>query len=689
MSASEEHDPIALELLNESMVNIVREMRSNMLHAAFSSAVCEMHDMSCAILDAKGQLIARSEGDAPAHIFSVIWSVEEILRKFGDDIHPGDIFLHNDPREGGTHLNDIAMISPLFVDGRLLFFPVVRVHFEDVGGMSPGSVTAAATELIQEGICIPVVRAFEKGVVNQALFDVLIANMRVPHERQGDFDAMLGTCRVAINRLRELIDLKGAAAIEEGVTRLLDRTEARMRKQIGRISQGTYSYEVAMDPRDDLLQPLVIRTQVEVGAGKVEVDFEGTSPCSAGPWNLGPAGTPTGVFSIFQALLDSHGAINSGAFRPFIVHTPKGSVLNPDFPVGFGGMGDVRRNVETAIMGAMAKAMPDRITGETKSTANQTIISGTASGGQKPFIFYEGPSAGTGGFMEHDGNSALRTFLEGDFGTSQSAEALEAKFPIRVEEFSLREDSAGDGRNRGGLGFRRAVRFLGEQGSFTVLSDRNVLPPYGVEGGYPGEPARFYIQRDGKTIMPSTVPGKVPGFPLRNGDLVVIETSGGGGYGDPLDRTLEDVERDLRFGYISEDRAAERYGVVLRNGDIDGRLTEARRDKIRAARIILRTESDDGLSVRDGFRRCRLAPSTALSLKIEPGLIVECLTGAGAPLRCWALVGDEVEAGSVALPPDSFAMLGLTPGDDVELRQLDLTYGVPAEDWIKALGSAA
>lgn len=688
MKSRQDFDPVTLELLNEGLVNIVREMRSNMLHAAFSSAVCEMHDMSCAILDADGQLIARSEGDAPAHIFSVIWSVHEIKRKFGEDIHPGDIFLHNDPREGGTHLNDIAMISPLFVDGALVFFPVVRVHFEDVGGMSPGSVTAAASEMIQEGLCIPVVRAFHKGTPNQDLFDVLIANMRVPHERQGDFDAMLGTCRVALARLNELIARHGVDLVRAGVARLLDRTESRVRQQIRRIPAGRYSYEVAMDPRDERLQPLVIRTQVTVGDGEVEVDFEGTSPRTVGPWNLGPAGTPTGVFSILQALLGATEAVNSGAFRPFIVRTPKGSLLNPDAPVGFGGMGDVRRNVETAIMGALAKVLPDRVTGETKSSANQTIISGTIPGGGRQFIFYEGPSAGTGGFMEHDGNSALRTFLEGDFGTSQSAEALEAKFPIRVEEFSLREDSGGDGRHRGGLGFRRVIRFLGEQGRFTVLSDRNVLPPYGVEGGYWGEPARFYVERDGETIMPSVVPGKVAGFPLHRDDFVVVETSGGGGYGDPLERSLDLVRRDLRFGYVSAARARQRYGVVLRDGEVDSVATAASREERRAARPLLCVVSDDRLAGRDGFRRCRLAPDTARSLGIEDGAIIECLTGAGAPLRCWVLTGEETGPGCISLPPDSLPMLDIDDGAMVGLRHLETAGGVAAAQWHRALQEA-
>jgi N-methylhydantoinase B len=652
-----------------------------MIRTAFSSAVCEMHDMSCAILDPAGQLLAISDGDNPQHIFPTIWSVEEILRKFGGDIHPGDVFIHNDPLTGGTHLNDVAMVAPLFVDGALAFFPVVRVHFEDVGGMSPGSVVPTATESYQEGVRIPVVRAFSCGVRNDALFDVLLSNMRVPDEREGDFESMLGTCRIAQRALAGFVERHGMAAQRAAARQILDRTEARMRAAIARIPPGEYSYEIALDPRGEDFEPLVIRARITVERDWVRVDFTGTSSQNLGPFNLGPAGAPTGVFMILKALLDPRGMVNSGAFRPIEIVNPPGTMLHPTLPVGFGGMGDVRRNVEMAIMGALARVLPEMVTGETKSTANQTIISGTSPRSGRTFIFYEGPTAGTGGLRWHDGNAAMRTFLEGDFGSLRTAEALEAKFPLRVEAFALRPDSGGPGRFRGGLGFCRRVRFLGENGRLTVLSERNVLPPYGVFGGHCGEPTRYTVERGGRQIAPSAIPGKVHGFRLEPGDVVVEETSGGGGYGDPLERPLELVRRDLAHAYVTGGHARERYGVAFRDGAIDETATARRRAELARGRIRLRALASADLDPGRALRPCRLAPATAARAGLETGAVAECLGPSGTPLRHTTIVDPQVPEDAAVLLPDSLEMLALGNTETVEVRALGAYGGIGPERW--------
>ena len=680
-------DPITVEIVNEELVNIVREMRGNMIRTAFSSAVCEMHDMSCAILDPKGALLAISDGDNPQHIFPTIWSVKEILTRFGDDIHSGDVFLHNDPLTGGTHLNDIAMVAPLFVDGRLAFFPVVRVHFEDVGGMSPGSVVPTATESYQEGVRIPVVRAYSRGVRDDGLFDVLLSNMRVPDERAGDFESMLGTCRVAQRSLSGFQGRHGASTISAATTRIFDRTEARMRAAIGRLQAGEYAYELALDPRGEAFEPLIIRATVTVMADSIRVDFTGTSAQNHGPFNLGPAGAPTGVFMILKALIDPAGTVNSGAFRPVEIINPPGTMLHPTLPVGFGGMGDVRRNVEMAIMGALAQLLPERVTGETKSTANQTIISGTRRADGSTYVFYEGPTAGTGAIADHDGNDAMRTFLEGDFGSLQTAEALEVKFPLRIEAFELRANSGGPGRFRGGLGFRRRIRFLGDHGRLTVLSERHVLPPYGIFGGYCGEPTRYTVERGGKVLAPSPIPGKVQGFALKCGDIVVEETSGGGGYGDPLERSFELIRRDLAFGYVDAGQAEARYGVVFSDGAIDEAATARRRTELKASRTVLRATVRQGLRAGAALRPCLLAAAAAERAGLETGAVAECLGPSGVPLRHIAVVEAGLADDLAVMPVDSLTMLGLDDGDAVLVRALGAYGGVGPERWRARLES--
>lgn len=681
-------DAITIEVVRERLITIVREMRGNMLRAAFSSAVCELHDMSCAVIDPQGQLVALSEGDNPQHIFPILWSVDRVRQRFKDDIHPGDIFLHNDPLTGGTHLNDIGMIAPLFVDDRLAFFPVVRVHFEDVGGMSPGSISATATETFQEGVRIPVVRIFSRGKLNQDLYDVLLANMRVPHEREGDFEAMLGTIRIAQRRLEELVAEIGLDVQRAAVAQLLDRAETRMRARIRELPQGSYDYEIAMDPRGEAMEPLVIRARVELLEDRVRVDFTGTSPQNLGPWNLGPAGAPTGVFMVLKALLDREGPVNSGTFRPLEVFTPPGSLLNPTLPVGFGGMGDVRRNLEMAVMGALARVMPGAVTGETKSTANQLLITGRHPRDGRTFIFYEAPPAGTGGFREHDGNSALRTFLEGDFGSLQSVEAIEAKFPLRVEELALREDSAGDGTHRGGLGFRRQIRLLSEAGALTVLSDRNILPPYGVEGGSAGAPNWFTVRRGAETIVPGAIPGKIANFPLRKDDLVVSESSGGGGFGDPLERPLDLVARDLAAGYMTRGNASQCYGIAFKGDQIDAMATAERRQRLKSERVYHEVLARPDLKPVGALRPCVVAPRTANRLGVDTGDVVELLAGSGAPLRCWIVIDPAADDRVVGLGADSLGLGGIDEGRRVQLRSLGTAAGAASAIWRQRLGGA-
>jgi N-methylhydantoinase B len=680
-----QRDPITVEIIRERLITIVREMRGNMLRASFSSAVCELHDMSCAVLDQSGQLLALSEGDNPQHIFPILWSVEQMLTKFRGDIHPGDIFLHNDPLTGGTHLNDICVIAPLFRADELVFLPVVRVHFEDVGGMSPGSVSAAATDTFQEGVRIPVIRAFSKGRRNDDLFDVLLANMRIPDEREGDFEAMLGTAQIAQRRLRALIEEFGLTTERDCAKQLLDRAENRMRARIASIPQGTYAYEIAMDPRGELAQPLIIRTKVEIEASQIRVDFTGTSPQNRGPWNLGPSGAPTGVFMVLKALLDRTGPVNSGTFRPLEICVPPGSLLCPTEAVGFGGMGDVRRNLEMAIMGALAPVLDDAITGETKSTANQMVIAGRRTEDQRPYIFYEAPPGGTGGFKEHDGNAALRTFLEGDFGALQSAEAIEAKFPLRVERLELRPNSGGAGSHRGGLGFRREIRILADAASLTVLSDRNVLPPYGVLGGEPGAPNRFSVRRGNIETVPGAIPGKVANEPLKKDDVVISESSGGGGFGDPLDREIALLESDIRQGYVTKDNAEHVFGAVLANGAIDRAATAANRKSLKERRTRLRVVQSNELRTVEGLRVCAIGPRNARSLELTTGDVVELVKGNGAPLRCWATVNDHIADGVVAVATDSIGLAGIMGGDMVVLRPLKAPAGAAKAIWRQRL----
>jgi N-methylhydantoinase B len=661
-------DPITVEVVRETLSSIVREMRVNLVRTAYSSIIYEGEDFSCVLMNANAEIVAMSAGqDHPLHIVPIGWSMKAVREKFGDDIHPGDIFLHNDPYTGGTHLNDVAMIYPLFADGELLLFPVIRAHWADVGGMTSGSLSGAVTEIYQEGIRIPPIKVYERGRLNQPVVDLLFANMRIPRDRDGDFRAMVGTCTKAAERVEALLARYGVGTVRACIRGLLDRAEQRMRRLIRDLPDGTYRYETYLEGGRAELRPLIVRAAVTIAGDAISVDLSGTAAQTPGPTNVGPAMAPTGAFTIIKSFLDPGGDINSGAFRPLSVLTPEGTIVNARPPAPCGGMVEVKCGVESAVMGALAQAIEGRVTGDLKGGGNHAYVGGVDPRTGEAFVFYEYPAGGTGAWAGGDGNNAVRAFTESDMTTLQPVEAVEQKYPLRVERTALREDSGGDGAWRGGLGLSREVVLLAPEARFSALSDKNILPPYGVCGGGPGAPNRFFVVRDGREIEPSPLPGKVSGFPVRAGDRILLQSSGGGGYGDPLERDPSAVARDVGDGTVSTRKAESVYGVVFGDGRVDAEATRQRRQELRSRRPRVRVQELAGPPYRDGRRVCRLSRRAAAALGIGAGGIVELVNPAGAPLRAWveSVTGDHEQVAWLAA--DAVALLGSA---EVEVRAL-------------------
>ncbi|MBI4271280.1 MAG: hydantoinase B/oxoprolinase family protein [Candidatus Rokubacteria bacterium] len=668
-------DPITLEVLREAFVSIVREMRVTLVRTAYSSILYEGEDFSCVLMDAGAQIVAMSKGqDHPLHIVPIGWSVKAVQEKFGADIRPGDIFLHNDPYTGGTHLNDVAMIYPLFAPGggpdrddALFVFPVVRAHWGDVGGMSPGSLSGGATEIFQEGMRIPPIRIVERGRANQAALDLIFANMRGTRERQGDFNAMIGTCRKAAERIEALAARYGPATVRAAVVELMDRAEGRMRRAIRALRDGEYLYEAHLESGQQRLEPLTVRARVSVAGETITVDLTGTSPQTAGPTNVGPAMAPTGAFTIVKAFLDPGADVNSGAFRPLTVITPPGTIVNANPPAPCGGMVEVKYCVESAVMGALAQALDGEVTGDLKGGGNHCYIGGRDPRTGETFIFYEYPAGGTGAFHGGDGSNTVRAWTESDMTTLQPIEAVEQLYPVRIERTALREDSGGPGQWRGGLGLVREVRVHAPATQLSVLAEKAVLPPFGVCGGASGAPNRFYVRRDGRAVEPSSLPGKVGGFPLVSADVVLMESSGGGGFGDPLARDPALVVADVAEGYVTPGAAERIYGVVWRGDAIDRDATLTRRAALRAGRPRVRLAAGQGLETARG-RAIRLDADTASRLGVAAGAVVELVNPRGAPLRAWVA---DVRAGDgqrAEVAPVALRMLALGEGAEVEIR---------------------
>jgi N-methylhydantoinase B len=668
-------DPITLEVLTEGLISVVREMRATVFRTARSVAIYEAKDFSCGLFDPETQVVAQSE-DIGAHVVPLPWSVKFAMEDFGNDLAPGDVIVLNDPYRGGTHLNDVTLIYPVFAGDKLIFFPAVREHWADVGGMVPGSLPGNATEIYQEGVRIPPIKLVERGQVNKAAMDLILSNMRVPEERLGDFHAGMAACRTAERRILELVGRYGLETLLECVHINLARSEARMREQIARLPDGEYHYEDYLETFDDgRLDPLLLPLRLSIRGDALEADFTGASPQVPVPVNSTLAVTAASVFITLKSVLDPKAAINQGSFRPVRVIAPERTIVNVQHPAPAGSHGEIRKRVIATMLGALSQVIPDLISGDIHRTSFHNLIGGINPRTGREYVHYEWSSGGNGGFLGDDGASAMAAIDWGDLSTVQPSEVLETRYPLRVEWSRLGINSCGDGRWRGGLGMRRGIR-VNAPATYSLLSDGAVVPPFGVLGGRAASPVDSFVLRDGHEIRFST-PGKVGGFPLREGDVVVIQSAGGGGYGDPLERPAEAVAADAREGYITEERAAASYGVILdRSGGVDAAGTEGRRAELRAARLYLDVV-DTGRSLYASgrysrHRICLLNPADAEKIGVSAGAMLELVGTTGPALRAWTVLDGGVAAGSLPLDELGRRIVGARPGTRIEVRPLGL-----------------
>jgi N-methylhydantoinase B len=666
-------DPITLEVLTQALISIVREMRATVCRTASSVAICDAKDFSCGLFAPDSQVVAQSE-DIGSHVVPLPWSVRSAMEKLGATLAPGDAILVNDPYTGGTHLNDVAIIYPVFRDGRLIFFPAVRAHWADVGGMVPGSMSGKATEIYQEGIRIPPIKILEGGRMNEAALDLLLANMRVPDERLGDFQASLSACRVAEMRIHEICARYGVDTLLEGVRLDLDRAEARMRACIATLPDGTYHYEDYLETfMGGQFEPLLLPLALTIDGDRMIADFTGASMQVPFPVNSTAAVTAAGVFITVKSVFDPQAPLNQGSFRPIDVIAPPGTIVNVQRPAPAGSHGEIRKRVIATMVGALSQMVPDKVAGDLCRTSFHNLIGGFDARAGREWVHYEWSAGGNGAFAEDDGPSAMATIDWGDLVTVQSSEVIETRMPLLVESSRLATDSGGAGKMRGGLSMQRALRVLVAEARYSLLSDGAVVPAFGVLGGLSGFPVGAWIDRQG-VIEDFDTPGKVAGYPVEKGSIVMVRSAGGGGYGDPLERDPERVAHDVREGYVSATAARELYGLVLdQAGQVGSAATVTLRKRLRAARIELTTVVNQEVFEHGAVSRrriCRLNPADAGAAGIGENDVVELDTRCAAPLRAWARVDAGVKPGTVPIDQRGLSILKIIEGNPLELRRV-------------------
>lgn len=592
-------DPITLEVVTQGLISVVCEMRATVFRTARSVAIYEARDFSCGLFDAGGQVVAQSE-DIGSHVVPLPWSVEASLERLGPDLAPGDVVVTNDSYLGGTHLNDVMLIYPIFDGDIRVFFAAVREHWADVGGAVPGSMSGSATEIYQEGTRIPPVKLVERGRMNQAAMEILLVNMRVPEERLGDFNSGLAACRTAERRARELIERHILSTLHTGVRRNLNRSEARMRAQIEKLPDGVYHYEDYLEtfgPAPEYrLEPLLLPLALTVHGDSLTADFTGAAEQAPAPVNSSLAVTAASVFITLKAVFDP----------------------------------------------------------------------------TKEFVHYERSSGGNDGCLEADGPSAMAAIGWGDLSTVQPTEVLEAKFPLDVEWSRQATDSGGPGRTRGGRGTRRSLKLARGNARYSLLSDGAMVPPYGILGGDSGAPVASYTD-SGDGLRPFPTPGKVGGHPMAAGDRIVLQSAGGGGYGDPLERAPETVLDDVEEGYVSIDAARDLYGVIIDGGAVDTATTKRPRAELCGVRRTLTVEPASEAapfeSVGRGRKRiARLHPGDATGLDAGENEMIELLGDVGAPLRAWVRVEPDARLGAVPLDERGRRALRIEPRASVWVR---------------------
>ena len=552
---SEQLDPVTLSVIQNSLQQICSEMDLIHQKASFSPVISEAFDRSNGIYAlGTGEVIAQGELGLPIFV-GVMQATTQAVIERRQDLEPGDVILVNDPYLGGTHLMDVKMVRPFFYKGALWCFLSNTGHWPDTGGMVPGGFSSTATEIHQEGLRVPPVKLYRRGVVDQDILNIVLSNIRVPEERIGDIRAQVGALTTGEKRLTALLDRYGEETLRAAIQELTNRSESQMRAYIDSIPDGVYRSTAYIDSDGVVNERLEVRLEMTVAGSDIHFDFSKSSPPCKGPLNSVWGTTQSAVLVAIKHIFPDV-PINAGCFRPVHVAKPHGTFLYAEYPRPVAGCAaEVAQRIMESVFIAMGQAIPDRMFASPAGTSGNFSMGGYDPEKRRHYIMYFFSGGGYGGWWETDGLTNGCSTV--GISKSQPVEVLEQHYPILFEEYALRERSGGLGRHRGGFGVNYRIRLLRGEAKASFLMDHGVSGPPGLLGGRPGAPNEIELEIGEKTFRPEHL-SKGEGYELRPGDKVQVRTPGGGGYGPAEQRPADMVDRDLIRGYYgTQDLAAE------------------------------------------------------------------------------------------------------------------------------------
>ncbi len=568
-------DPATVEVVRHGLIAAAGEMMINVKRAAYSPSIHEIQDVCVGLLDDEADILACAPG-LPMFLADIGEVVRDGFQVLGRNaFEPGDVYMSNDPFTIGTHINNIATYSPVFVDGERVGFAVVRGHMVDMGGAVPGSRSSRLTEIYQEGLRVRQLQLYARGEPVEAIHRLIADNTRMPDAVLGDLRAQVAACRTGERRMAALVRKYGKAAFQESCRLVLEHGERLARAAVEAIPDGSYKAEAFLD--DDGIAvgvPVPIRVKVVVAGDKMTVDYSDFAEQTAGSINTGPAGAVAIARHAFKCLTTPHESPNEGHFRPLEVLAPPGKVVSALPPAACGWWSRTTSTTIDCILRALSDAIPEAIPAAHFGDIPMCLINGYDLKGRR-FVFFEPVPGGHGGRPHEDGVSATVCFHEGDT-PDVPVEIQEAILPVLVEESTLDQDSAGPGLHRGGLGYRRTFRLLSQEASMQLNVDRHNCLPWGLRGGLAARPNSAYIEAQAGGERELVL--KKDGVRLNSEARVILAGGGGGGWGDPLARAPEAVLHDVIAGYVSVLAAERDYGVAV---DVEKRLAT----RVRAARI--------------------------------------------------------------------------------------------------------